>query len=782
MLAEMTRDAAPSADLARNAQIALREAHAAHESGRLDEAEAQYLDALRANPYAAEAEHGLAWLLAQRGDWKGALPRFGRALKLRPWEKEFWISQLEALMQLGQHEAVHRLLHRAMQSGLPADAAAGFEKRLHDRRLAIIAAQVRASGKTAKQAAEAPRAALMALREVFLKREFAEARASASAFVAQYPLCAFAWRVLGASMPADERGDGPIEVLRIACDLDPEGVDVEMNLALALNERGRLDEAEALFRDVLQRQPENLRALVNRGLLLNLRGDPEAETLLRRARSLGVHDARVALALGAYLRDRDLHEEALPLLEEAMAADPANQACVSALSVCYLGVGRHEEAAALFRRLDTTKTPHLGALGIALFVGTHIAEIGVDELFALHRRFGELLERERAPNTHWENERDPARRLRVGFVSGDFRRHAMAGFVQPLWDGMDRSAFEVFAYSSHRTNDETTAQLRAATDGWCDIAGLTDERAADRIRQDGIDVLVDLSGHTAFNRLGVFALKPAPIQISSYGYPATTGLTRMDYYLADTIFAPPGRMDGQFTEKLMLGAANAAFQPPANAPDVAPLPSAGGAPFTFGSFNRMSKLTPRTVELWAAVLRATPGSRLVIGAADAPGEARLRAQFTAGSVEGSRLEFLPRMDTTSYLKAHDRIDLLLDTSPYAGGTTTCLGLWMGVPTLTVPGPTLPSRAGAAILERVGLMEFIASDAGDFVARAADFADPSARERLAAVRAGLRERMGASNIGSSQAAIETFEDGARMAWQRWCEGLPPAPLLVPPRSR
>jgi predicted O-linked N-acetylglucosamine transferase (SPINDLY family) len=241
-------------------------------------------------------------------------------------------------------------------------------------------------------------------------------------------------------------------------------------------------------------------------------------------------------------------------------------------------------------------------------------------------------------------------------------------------------------------------------------------------------------------------------------------------------------MDGQFTEKLMLGAANAAFQPPANAPDVAPLPSAGGAPFTFGSFNRMSKLTPRTVELWAAVLRATPGSRLVIGAADAPGEARLRAQFAASGVEGSRLEFLPRMDTTSYLKAHDRIDLLLDTSPYAGGTTTCLGLWMGVPTLTVPGPTLPSRAGAAILERVGLMEFIASDAGDFVARAADFADPSARERLAAVRAGLRERMGASNIGSSQAAIETFEDGARMAWQRWCEGLPPAPLLVPPRSR
>ena len=243
MLAEMTRDAAPSADSARNAQRALREANAAHESGRLDEAEAAYLEALRANPYAAEAEHGMAWLLAQRGDWKGALPRFGRALKLRPWEKEFWISQLEALMQLGHHEAVHRLLHRAMQSGLPAEAAAGFEKRLHDRRMGVLAAQVRASGKTAKQAADAPRKALLALRETFLKRDFAAARAAATTLVASYPLCAFAWRVLGASLPANEAGDGPIEVLRIACDLDPQGVDVMMNLALNLHERGRLDEA-----------------------------------------------------------------------------------------------------------------------------------------------------------------------------------------------------------------------------------------------------------------------------------------------------------------------------------------------------------------------------------------------------------------------------------------------------------------------------------------------------------------------------------------------------------
>lgn len=782
MLAEMTRETPPSADSARGAQQALREATLAHESGRLDVAEAHYLEALRANPYLADAEHGLAWLLAQKGEWRGALPRFARALKLRPWEKEFWISQLEALMQLGQQESVHRLLYRAAQAGLPETAVQDFEARLKDRRMTRLADQVRASGKTAQQASQVPKPVLMALRERFLKRDFSAARESASALVATHPLCAFAWRVLGASMSANEHGDATIEVLRIACDLDPENVDVMMNLALALHERQRLDEAEAIYRTVLEREPDNVRALVNVGLLLNHRGDPTAEARLRKARALGSTDHRVALALGGYLRDRDQLDEALPLLEAALAAEPDNPSGLSALSVCYLGLGRHEEAAALFRRLEASNSSHLGALDIALFVGTHIPQLGVQELFDLHCRYGELLEGSVTPQTFWENDPQPDRRLRVGFVSGDYRRHAMASFVLPLWQGIDRDAFEIFAYSNHGTTDDTTAELRTLADHWCDITGMADERAADRIRQDRIDVLVDLSGHTGFNRLRVFAMKPAPVQISSYGYPATTGMRRMDYYLADTVFAPPGTMDGQFTEKLLLGHANAGFKPPADGVSVSPLPSANGAPFTFGSFNRMSKITPRTVELWAAVLRASPHARLQIGAADAPGEARLRTQFAAAGVDPSRLEFLPRTDMRRYLEAHAHVDVLLDTAPYAGGTTTCLGLWMGVPTLTVPGATLPSRAGAAILGHVGLPEFVASDAEDFVVRAERWASPASMEALAAVRAGLRERLMASAMGSSKAAVETFEDGTRMAWRRWCEGLPPAPLVVPPRRR
>lgn len=780
MLAEMTRDAAPSADSARSAQRALREANAAHESGRLDEAEAAYLEALRANPYAAEAEHGLAWLLAQRGDWKGALPRFGRALKLRPWEKEFWISQLEALMQLGHHEAVHRLLYRASQAGLGADELQRFEGRLRERRFDALAKRVQASGRSAQQCSQAPMPEVMALRELFLKRRFGDAAAKADELIRRFPLCAFAWRVLGASQSAAGRPEASLEALRVAVDLDPDSVDVRMNLALALHELGRLDEAEASYRAILARQPANVRALVNIALLLNARGDPEAETMLREARRLGATDHRVALALGGYLRDRDLHDEALPLLEEALAADPDNHACISALSVCYLGVGRHEEAATLFRRLNANGTTHLGALGIVLFVGSHVAEIGADELYRLHRRYGELIEGGVTPHAFWENDRDPERRIRVGFVSGDLRRHAMSAFLLPLWEGLDRAGIEIFAYSNHRTQDETTARLRALTDGWFDIAGVGDEKVADRIRQDRIDVLVDLSGHTAFNRLGVFAYHPAPVQMSWGGYPATTGLARMDYYLADAACVDAGPLDSQFSESLLLLPASASFVPTDAAPDVVPLPSAAGLAFTFGSFNRMSKVTPATLALWADVLLASPGSELLIGAIDEPNRLRAIATFERAGIAPERIRFQPRVGMGDYLQSHGQVDLLLDTWPYAGGTTTCYGLWMGVPTLTLVGDTMPTRTGAVILSKLGLEAFVARDRDAFVRTAAHWAQAEQADALASIRQGMRQRLAASSLGSPGIANQGFEDAVRAAWRRWCEGQAPASFRVPRR--
>lgn len=778
MLAEMTRDPAapPTATQAASADAHLQAANRAHEAGRLDEAKARYLDALALNPHKPEAEHGLAWLLVQQGDWKAALPRFAKALKLRPWEKEFWISQLEALMQVGQHEAVHRLLHRAAQAGLAAAQLDVFERRLREHRTALLAERVRASGKTARQAADAPQAALMAVRDAFLKRDFAGARERAAAVIRSHPLCAFAWRVLGASMPANDGSDAAVEVLRIALDLDPENVDVIMNLALALNERGRLDEASGLFAAVLARQPDNVRALVNQGLVLNARRDPQAETLLRRARELGAGDHRVALALGAYLRDRDQHAEALPLLEEALRHDPNNQAVLAAMCICLLGVGRHADADALFRRIDTGDTAHLGALGIALFVGAHLESVSPEDLFDIHRRYGRVLEASVVPFAHHENDRDPERRLRVGFVSGDLFNHAVAYFVRPLWRNIDPAAIDVFAYATRPAVDDTAAGLKELVPQWRDASGWDDERLAAAVRQDGIDILVDMSGHTAANRLGAFARGPAPVQVSWLGYPATTGLERIHYYLADTTYTSTGDLSAQFTENLLLSEVGCGFDPAPDLPPIAPLPALAAGRFTFGSFNRVSKLTPGTLRLWADVLARVPASDLLLGAAAPEDERRLRDALGALGVAGARLRFLPRLAPREYLEAHAAIDLLLDAYPYGGGTTTCHGLWMGVPTLTLAGPTLASRSGLSVVGRAGLPEFVARDAEDFVAKAARWSGDVAG--LAAVRATLRDRLAEGALGDPALVGRAFEAAMRQIWRRWCAGLPPAQMVVP----
>lgn len=757
----------------------LRAATVAHEAGRLDEAESLYRACLAAQPAEAQALHGLGWLCVQRGDWPQALRCFRQALGITPWEPELWISQLEALMQLDQVEAVHQLLHRARASGLDATRVAAFEARLHERRVTYLADAVKAAGKTAQQAMQPPERELLELRQAFLDRRFDDARQKARHLLKRYPLAAFGWRVMALVTPVADDPDFAMLSRRLACELDPEGVDAAMNLALALHELNRYDEAEALYRDVLARQPDNLRALVNLGLLQNVRSDPAALDTLRRARASGSDDYRVALALGGYLRDHDQPEEAIPLLEEALAKQPESQMAAAALSVCYLAVGRHEDAAALFRR--ATASPHvdLAALDITLFVGTHLASISAAELAAMHRQFGTLLEDAVPEPSPHPNTRDERRRLRVGIVSGDLRQHAMAYFLIPFLRALDRGQIEVVAFSNHAVKDHVTAAMRPLFEDWHDVEGLGDEAFADCIRGTRIDVLIDLSGHTGQHRLRVFAMKPAPIQISWAGYPATTGLTRMDYYLADTAFATPGLLDDQFTERLMLTEAGCTFQIMDDVPDVAPLPSLSGHPFTFGSFNRISKVGPESVRLWANVLAAVPASRLAVGALTGNDQQRLTDALAAHGVDHRRLMFFPRMGLRDYLDAHRHIDLLLDTTPYAGGTTTCHGVVMGVPTLTLAGRTLPGRQGVSVLGRLGLNAFIASSESEFVHCATRWS--SNPEELATIRQGMRQRIAASPIGNPKVMAEAFEDGLRRAWIRWCRGEAPAALVIPRRQ-
>jgi predicted O-linked N-acetylglucosamine transferase (SPINDLY family) len=365
------------------------------------------------------------------------------------------------------------------------------------------------------------------------------------------------------------------------------------------------------------------------------------------------------------------------------------------------------------------------------------------------------------------------RRLKLGFVSGDFYDHSVGTFLEPVLRTLVTSQeLELHAYDTNpkRHNDTVAERLRRTFFRSSAVASLSDQELARKIHDDGIDILIDLSGHTANGRLPVFAHRPAPLQVSWLGYPGTTGLTAMDYYLADAGWLPPGRFDRQFTEKLVYLPDRWAFEVHAAAPSVGVLPALQSGALTFGSFHRPMKLNDEVLAMWSGVLRALPDSRLLLAGIPLTGsEQRLREKFAAHGILSDRLLIHDRCPMDRYLTLHHQVDLALDSLAYAGGTTTMQSLCMGVPTLTIEGATPQSRAGVGILANIGLDGFVARDAADFVARAEYWA--AHFSELAAVRAGLRERLLGSAAGNPALIAGHLEQALRHMWRRWLGGQP-----------
>jgi predicted O-linked N-acetylglucosamine transferase (SPINDLY family) len=444
---------------------------------------------------------------------------------------------------------------------------------------------------------------------------------------------------------------------------------------------------------------------------------------------------------------------------------------------------RLADAVQAYRRALALKPDYLEAYSNMLFSMSQMEGVDARTLFAEHRAYGELVEGPlRAQWRGHANPPDPQRPLRIGFVSADLRNHAVASFVEPVFERLaGRPGLTLHAYYNHTIHDAVGARLRGYMDSWCEVAGLTDEALAERIRADSIDILIDLSGHTAHNRLPVFARKPAPVQATWIGYPATTGLTAVDYYLTDRTILPPGQFDHQFTEKLVHLPLAATFQPVADAPPIGPLPALANGHLTFGSFNRLSKISRHVVQAWGRLLRALPDAHLVMaGMPEHGGYEELAAWLAEEGIKPERVRYHPRSGLRDYLALHGQIDICLDTFPYSGGTTTLHALWMGVPTLTLAGDTAAGRQSASTLEHAMLPQFIARDADDFVRRGLDLSADLAA--LAALRTTMRERLTQlSEQGVAQVA-SGVEDALRMMWQRWCEGLPAASFEVVARPR
>ena len=394
-----------------------------------------------------------------------------------------------------------------------------------------------------------------------------------------------------------------------------------------------------------------------------------------------------------------------------------------------------------------------------------------DYLLAAHREWDERYGRQAPRPTAYANVRDVGRRLKIGYLSPDFRQHSVAYFIEPLLKAHDRQAVEVFCYAEVMRPDTVTAHLQGLADHWLMTVGLSDDELAERIGTDGIDILVDLAGHTANNRLRVFARKPAPVQVTWLGYPNTTGLEAIDYRLVDAMTDPAGEADAWASETLVrLEGGFHCYSGLKGAPEPGVPPCLSAGTVTFGSFNNPAKVSAATFDAWAKLLCRLPQARLLLKGkpfADAGTRALFLARLGKRGVAAERVELMAWLpDAAAHLAVYHRVDIALDPFPYNGTTTTCEALWMGVPVVTLRGDRHAGRVGASLLSQIGLPDLIANSVEEYVEIAVALASDPAR--LMDLRRSLRARIAASPLCDGRAFARKIEAAFRTMWQHWCE--------------
>lgn len=587
---------------------------------------------------------------------------------------------------------------------------------------------------------------------------------------------------LGIALQAAEDLGGALASYRRAIDLDSGYAAAHYNLAMTRLGLGQYSEAETDFRTALRLRAEFPEAWVGLAeALVNLGRDNDALAALERAVRQREDYAGALLNTGGLLQKMGRLSEAEAIHRRTLKLRPDYPEAHDILGHVLFSLGRVSEAIACHRRALELNPDFHQAYSNLLFCLSHDESVSADALYAEHRHFGEIFGTPlRATWRPHLDSRDPERRLRIGFVSGDLREHASGSFIGPMLTRLAGDPLlSLHAYSNYPIEDHVTRRLRERISQWHQIVGLSDAALAQAIRNDGVDVLVDLSGHSAGHRLLSFARKPAPVQASWIGYAGTSGLLAMDYYLADRFLMPPGQFDDQFTEKIVRLPAWASYVPPPTAPPVAPLPALGNGFVTYGSFNRSSKLSESVIALWSQVLRASPSARMVLAAMPSDGSIDvLTGWFARQGIAPDRLEFHTRCGMDAYLALHHQVDLCLDTFPYSGSTTIYHALWMGVPTLALAGQTLPGRLGAGALGHVGLEGFAASDEEDFVRKGISWTNDI--PALAALRAGMRARLERSVLCQPEVVAASVSNALRTMWRRWCAGLPAESFEVSPQ--
>ena len=555
---------------------------------------------------------------------------------------------------------------------------------------------------------------------------------------------------------------------------------------------GRIDDAIAAYRQLLAAMPAYARAWNNFGLCLRLAGRPdEAEEAFRAALSHSPTLVPAWINLASAQEEARRYDEALTSLDRALALDPGSRDALNNAGQLLASLGRYAEAEQRFRvaidRYPGEAAPHLN-LGLALTRTGRISEAlavleraleiepastVVADALLMATNYADHLSPETAFARHTELARRvwpaapasvsssvrPDGRLKVGYVSADFGYHVVSFFLEPVIAGHDRSRIEVYCYFNGLQEDAQCERLKETGVVWRHIGRMNDDEACRMIRADGLDLAVDLAGHTGGNRLGLFARRIAPVQVTWLGYPNTTGVAAMDYRLTDAWADPPGRADTLHTERLWrLPAGFLVYRPRPEAPPVAPPPCLRNGFVTFGSFNNFAKVSPTALRLWARLLSEVPDARLLIkakGLSEIAFAEFVRTGFAAAGGDVSRLRLedqVPQFE--SHLAHYAEIDIALDSTPYCGTTTTCEALWMGVPVVTLAGVVHAARVGASLLERVGHPEWIANSESDYIRKAVQLVMD--QTRLSLLRGQLRTSMAESSLTDEFAFVRSLE--------------------------
>jgi protein O-GlcNAc transferase len=707
--------------------------------GHNEEAISFYKKAIQCDPHFVGSYNNAGNVYRKSGRLDDAIPYFQKAIEVNP---QFW----------GSYYNLGKVLQK---KGQIDEAVFYFQETL--RRNPTHSASYRELGDIYRE-----------------KGNFGEAIICYQRVTELDPSFAGAYCNLGNVLRERGRLDEALTQYQKAIELDPSFAGAYYNLGNVFKEKGRLDEGLTQYQKAIELNPSFAEAYCDMGIALHEKGRfDEAISSYLKTLQLDPHFDEAYNNMGVSYREKGCFNEAISCYLSALQLNPNRPHAYNNLGCVYQDKGQIDEAEEWFRRAIEIQKDTATAYSNLLLSMSYNVRHDPRAIYLEHLKYSKQYAEQFTPaiSAH-KNNRDPDRKLNIGYVSPDFRRHPVAYFIEPVITAHNREHFEIFCYSNGVRHDEVTQRVREHADQWRNIQGMSDHEVTELIRKDEIDILVDLAGHTAKNRLLVFARKPAPVQISWIGYLATTGLSTMDYKIVDNYTDPPGKTEQFYTERLLrLPECFLCYLPDRDSPEVGSLPVISAGQITFGSFNNFRKVTAEVFTLWAGILNEIRNSRLILKGTSFYDKTTCQyaiTMFEQRGIAAERVIVQPPDPSPKYLETYNLVDIGLDTFPFNGATTTCEALWMGVPVITLAGIAYHSSVGISLLSNVGLPELVAKTPDEYVSIAVTLARDV--QKLRSIREHLRGMMTHSPLCDAKKFTANVEMCYRQIWEKWCRSI------------